>query len=314
MSSTLASRFSSAYRGSRAEAGADEALEAALHGFARRGRAAWPDVDLDAGVLAAYLGARAPVDDGGSAPKPPAPSPPTDSELVAWLEGLPAGDLFLACACAEGLPSAFRAFDAAFLDKIEVYLRALRPTPVLVAETKQELLEKLFVGVSGRPPKILQYGGQGALGGWVRVSAVRTALNLLEAEKAGSPRRDEATEVARAIVPDSDPELELVRASCAHDFTAAFREAMASLSRRSRSMLRFTFVERVSPARIAAIYGVHRTTAMRWIDAAQEEVLGRTRVRMMERLSLSPSECDRIFALVKSRLDISLTSLLDATS
>ncbi len=295
----------------------DDALEAALQDVVSRGRAAWPGVGLDPFVLAAYLGERAPVMMGGDPPSPPAQPvphpemPQAGVDLVPWLDGLPAGDVFLACACAEGLAPALRAFDAAFCDKIDVYLRALRPTPELVAETRQELLEKLFVGVSGKPPTILQYTGQGALGGWVRISAVRTALNLLASEKSNQPRLDEASEVASAMVPDSDPELDLIRASCKEEFTAAFREAMASLSRRDRSMLRFTFIERVLPARIAAIYGVHRTTVMRWIDAAQEEVLARTRALMMERLSLTTSECDRIFSLVKSRMDISIRSLLN---
>lgn len=290
----------------------DEALEAALQGLVSRGRAAWPEVHVEAAVLAAYAGERAPLTMGGDPPARPVPGEAAD--LVAWLEGLPAGDVFLACACTQGLAPALRAFNTAFLDKVDVYLRTLRPTPELVAETKQELLEKLFVGVSGKPPAILQYGGQGALGGWVRVSAVRTALNLLESEKASQPRLDEASEVARAMVPDSDPELDLIRASCKDEFAAAFREAMAALPRRSRSMLRFTFIERLLPARIAAIYGVHRTTAMRWIEAAQEEVLARTRALMMARLSLTPTECDRIFALVKSRMDISIRSLLSAES
>ena len=295
---TLASSFYGAYRGVEAARVTDEALEAALLDCSREGRAAWPDVALEPSALASYLGERAPA----------------DVDPVAWLGDVRAADLFLACACVKGVPQAYRAFHTAFLDPIDRHLRGLRPTPELVAETRQELLEKLFVGAPGRPPKIGQYGGQGALGGWVRVSAVRTALNLIEAEKAGLPRLDEASEVARSLVPECDPELALIRASCEGDFTAAFREAMACLSRRDRSLLRFTFIERVTPARLGAMYGVHRTTVMRWIDAAQEEVLARTRARMNERLGLSPSECDRVFALVKSRIDLSLGSLLKTES
>ena len=118
----------------------------------------------------------------------------------------------------------------------------------------------------------------------------------------------------RAVVPRSDPEIELLEARYRGEFRAALREAMAALSPRQRALLRFTFVERLTPARLGVMYGVHRTTAMRWVEAAQEEVLSRTRAMMVDRLHLSPSECDRIFALVKSRLDISLTSLLTAAS
>jgi len=293
---SLAFRFQESYRG--AAAGEDAPLEAALRDFAARGSAAWPDVPLDSGVLAHYLGERAPADD------PPA----------AWLGEARAGDLFLACACAEGLAEALRAFDAAFLRQMDVYLRGLRPTPLIVAEATQELLEKLFVGVAGKPPRIRQYTGQGALGGWVRVAAIRTALDVIEAEKGGDPRCDEADAIARTVVPQGDPEVALLQASYRDEFQAAFREAMASLPRRERGLLRFAFVESLTPARIAAMYGVHRTTAMRWIDAAREDVLARTRARMIERLRLSPSECDAILALVKSRIDITLGSLFNTSA
>ncbi len=293
--SSLASRFHERYRGPRAP-GDDAQLEAALQDLAQRGCAAFPGVALDTGVLAAYLGERAPA----------------DTPAVAWLAEARAGDLFLACACAEGLPQALRAFSAAFVGQMGVYLRSLNPSPQIVAETTQDLLEKLFVGSASTPPRIRQYAGQGALGGWVRVAAIRTALDLISAEKAGEPRVDEVDAIARAVVPQGDPEIELLRASYRDEFMAAFREAMAVLPRRERGLLRFTFVERLTPARIAAMYGVHRTTAMRWIEGAQEEVLEGTRKRMMERLRISPSECDAILALVKSRLDITLGSLFDS--
>jgi len=293
----LVDSFHARYRGERAAAGG-EALEAALRKVVDGGRAAWPGVALDDAAFAAHLGERAPA---GIAP-------------VTWLGQVRAGDLYLACACAEGLTEALIEFDAAFLRDLGRYLHGVRAGPELVAETKQVLLEKLFVGGPGKPPKIRQYGGQGALEGWVRVSAVRTALNLLAKDKAGIPRADDAEAIARAFVPDKDPELDLLRARYAGAFTAAFREAIAGLSRRDRGLLRFTFVEMLTPARVGAMYGVHRTTAMRWIDAAQEEVLARTRARLIERLRLSPSECDGIFALVRSRLSLTLSSLLTSAS
>jgi RNA polymerase sigma-70 factor (ECF subfamily) len=274
--------------------GPGAALDAALLDFWERGRAASPGVPLEADALAAYLGELAPA----------------EADPLDYLSGLRAEDLFLACACAMGLREAIRAFDAVFLVKLDVYLRALGPTPEIIAETKQLLLEKLFVGRPGRPPKIRQYGGHGPLEGWVRVAAVRVALNLTEAERALLPRPDEADAIARAVVPDGDPELELVRATYQHEFVAAFRAAIAGLSRRDRTLLRFTFVEHLTPAEIGAMYGVHRTTAMRWIASAQEEILARTRSGMMDRLRISPSECDRVLSLVRTRIDHTINSLL----
>ena len=293
---TLASSFYRTYPGASPAHGADEALDAALEDFSRRGRAAWPELAVDAAALAAFLGERA----------------PSDVVPIAWLGQLRADDMVLACACTGGVPQAIRAFDVAFLAKVSVYLRALRPTPDVVAETTQQLREKLFVGTGGAPPKIRQYDGRGSLDGWVRIGAVRTALNLLATERAAAPRPEVAEELARALAPRSNPELELIRAGHEDAFLTALREAIASLSRRDRGLLRSTYVERLTPARIGAMYGVHRTTVMRWTEAAQEDVLARTRSRLMERLS--PSECDGVLGLLENGIDASLSTLLRTPS
>jgi RNA polymerase sigma-70 factor (ECF subfamily) len=294
---SLAARFHERYgsAGATPDVAEDTPLEEALRDFAERGGAAWPTVSLPAEVLAGYLAERA-----------PAGEPP-----VAWLAGARAGDLFLACACAEGLAPALSAFEASFVGQVDAYLRALRPTPQIVADTTQELREKLFVGVAGGPPRIRQYNGQGALGAWVRIVAVRTALDLIEAQKAGPRGADDGEDLAGAVFSQDDPEIALLKARYRGDFLAAFRDAMAALSPRQRALLRFTFVERLTPARLGVMYGVHRTTAMRWVEAAQEEVLSRTRAMMMDRLHLSSSECDGLVALLKSRIDITLSSLLE---
>ena len=79
---------------------------------------------------------------------------------------------------------------------------------------------------------------------------------------------------------------------------------------RIRALLRAAFVEQLTPARIGAMYGVHRTTAMRWLEGAQEEILNHTRTTLIERHQLTPSECNRLFSLVKTGIDASLASLL----
>jgi RNA polymerase sigma-70 factor (ECF subfamily) len=293
----LASCFASAHPEPDATRRAGEPLGAALRDFCDAGRQAWPNIPLEAETFATYLGARAPAD---VAP-------------AVWLARLRAGDLFLACACAEGVPAAISAFEVALLGETNVYLRNLRPTPELVEETKQELRDKLFVGGPGRRPKIRQYSGEGALGGWVRVVALRTALNLLNSARAGR-LGDDADEMVRAIVPTGDPELELLRASYRDAFADAFRAAIARLPRRERAALRFAFVEGLTPARIAQMYGVHRTTVMRWIEGAQARILAATRSLLAERLDISPSECDELIALVKSRIEITLGSLLGSSS
>jgi RNA polymerase sigma-70 factor, ECF subfamily len=295
----LAESFSRAWARGPGEPGADEALETALADFCAVGRAAWPDVTLDAEALAAFVGARRPDSD----------------EPLAFLRGLRAGDLYLACACARGDARGLRAFDDAFVSKLPLYLRSLRPAEHLVADTKQRLLEKLFVAEAGKTPKIAQYSGRGALEGWVRVAALRIALNTLETEDSDRTRqRDAEHEVAHRMVPQLNPELELMAESLRAPFVAAFRAAMESLSPRDRSLLRFTYVEQLSDARIADIYSVHRTTALRWREAAEADVLSRTHAALMDRLGLTATDCEALIAMVRSRLQATLRSLLNTAT
>ena len=296
------SGFASAHRATDSTLCDRQRLEAALHDLWKRGREAWPGITLDPLAFAAYLGEQAPA----------------SAEVGAWLDGLRAGDIFLACACALGIPQAIHTFAAAFLDRMKLYLRTLRPTPDLVAETRQELLIGLFVGAPGRSAKIRQYRGRGTLDRWVSVAAVRTALDILRRQRKHRSPDDEDVderhddELRGAAIQDRDPELDLVRASCQDDFDAAFRAVMSSLPPRARALLRLTYLDGLTPARIGMVYGVHRTTAMHWVDATHEEVLARTRSRLMERLSLSQSECDGIFALVADRTEWTLAALLHA--
>jgi RNA polymerase sigma-70 factor (ECF subfamily) len=292
---TLASSFQRARRaGIHADTEAGEGLEAALAVFAQRGRAAWPGVPLEFAALVAHLGERAPA----------------GIDPLVWLGELRPGDLYLACACAERIPEALLAFETAFLAHVEEYLQTLRPTPALVDDTRQELLQKLFLGTREGGPKIRLYEGRGSLAGWVRVAAVRTALNLRDSEKKSQEGLEEAERLARTLVAEGDPELELELASYQREFLAAFRASMAALSRRDRALLRFVYLERMTPARVAGMFGVHRTTVMRWIEAAQQKIYDETCSRLIEHLRLSPSDCDRAFSLIESRLDVSLDTLL----
>jgi RNA polymerase sigma-70 factor (ECF subfamily) len=291
---TLISSFLARWTSTSGAVQNDEGLEEALVELWQQGTSAWPGIPLSPLQFATCVAERARTD------APPA---------VAARE-IRAGDLFLACACMHGAPEALRAFDAKLLSRIPIYLGRLDAVPGLADETRRALLDKLFVTEEGRPPKILQYRGRGSLEGWLRVVSLRVAQNLMQSERSRHALIDEAGTVAEAIAPACDPELELMKAGSRDEVVAALREAMASLGNRERALLRFAFVEQMTPARIGSVYGVHRTTAMRWIEAAQGEILARTQARLMTRLRLSPSECESLFHLVKSRIDMTVSSLL----
>ncbi|CAN5920955.1 hypothetical protein BH11MYX4_BH11MYX4_68870 [soil metagenome] len=280
--SSLASSFAEGWQGSMDPAEAPS-LDAALREHWARGRAAWPEVPLEARAFAAYVGERAPAQ---LAP------------VVAAGE-LRAADGFLACACTIGLPAAIRAFEASILSRLDVFLGPLR-RPDVVDETRRQLLEQLFVAAPNRPATIARYGARCALASWVRVAALRVALSLVEGGREGEAFDADAD--ADAVASSAYPELALVPSTERDEFTLAFRGAMAGLPRREQTILRFTHVERLAPARVGAIYGVAREDALRWIERAHEEVLAGTRTRLLARIDVSAMECESMMKLMRSDL------------
>src|SRR5262249_43055522 len=67
----------------------------------------------------------------------------------------------------------------------------------------------------------------------------------------------------------SDPEIEHFKRLYAAEFRAALSEAIAGLASRERNLLRHGFADALSIDQIGALYGVHRSTAARWIHAAR---------------------------------------------
>ncbi|HEY3818638.1 MAG TPA: hypothetical protein VGL81_15800 [Polyangiaceae bacterium] len=236
---------------------------------------------------------------------------PEDGTAVAALRRLHTTDLYLACACQAGTPAALRLFEERLLVHVDRYLARVGAEAALIDETRQDLRVRLLTCGDGAPPRIAQYSGRGSLESWVRVAAVRAALNLIAARERGGP--DVAIDEDR-IAADCDVELSHLREHYRPSFATALRRAVAALPAQERALLRFRFVEGLTPGHIATIYGVHRTTILRRIEAAQAQVLERTRADVMNELQISPSDFESLLNLVQSRLHVTLTSLLVETS
>ena len=61
---------------------------------------------------------------------------------------------------------------------------------------------------------------------------------------------------------------------------------------------------------LARLYGVHETTAARWVARAAERVADDARRGLMARLALSPSSFDSVARMVLSNLDLSISRVL----
>ena len=252
------------------------------------GRLAWPAVALELEPFAAHVRDTAP-------------------EALARH----GGDLYLACACATGDPRALRAFDDEILIPSARAVRTIDDAPAFADEVCQRVRASLMVGGAGERPRIVDYAGRGPLRAWVGVAAVRHALMLRrgqQRQREVSTDDDWTGKLTQAST--GNPELDLVKREHAAAFGAALRDAAGALELRLRAVLRMHFVDALSIDEIGAAYGVHRATAARWIQRARDELFEGTRTRLAERLALSPSELDRMTALVQSQLDVSLSTLL----
>jgi len=256
------------------------------------GRAAWPTVDVPLDRFAAHVARHT-----GDAADPEAAT----ADLYA-------ADLYLACACAAGDPIGLRLFEDQVLPHAAAALRRLDPSPAFSDEVRQLLRQKLFVKDGESLPKIADYAGRGPLATWVRVSAVRTALNLRGSGKREQPMT--SSQVAALAPPVDDPALKYLKVQFADEFETALARACAALTDRDRTILRLRFVDDLNIDQIGGLYGVHRATVARWIARIRDELFAATRGDLVGRLKLSDSDFESLLRLARSQLDLSLSAVL----
>lgn len=270
-------------------------LEQSLERILGAARAAWPEIDLPAAVFVRHVAAHW----------------PEQADAVAYLSAVHAADLYLACACGQGIPSAIATFERVIISSVPQLLLRLSPSPALVDEVRQQLREKLLLAEGTAPPKILKYAGSGTLAAWVRVVAQRAAIDKQRAGKQGVTQPlDGAT--LQALT--ESPELSHLRASYQKELLTALHEAFGSLPREQRNVLRLHFVGGLSGEKIAAMLAVNRSTVVRWLAAARSALMRQTRRLLTQRLRLPDSELDSMIRILRSQLDVSLSTLLRTAS
>lgn len=273
-------------------AGTDE-LARALTEKLEKARAAWSDVEVAPGEFATYLAERL----------PPAENP------VQALDTLHVNDLYLACACARGAPTALNRFEKDCLVQIGPALLRLDVPPEVARDTTQRLRQQLFTTPPGEPPGICKYSGRGSLVSWLRVTATRAALRQARKENRELPLiQDRLEDIADGA---DDPELVYLKNLYRREFKESFAEAIGAITPRERNLLRHHLIDRLSIDEIGALYQVHRSTAARWLADARETLIRLTRKAMIGRLHLEPDEYQSIVKLIQSQIDLSIGRFLE---
>jgi RNA polymerase sigma-70 factor (ECF subfamily) len=252
----------------------------------REGVAAYPGISIDAEPLAEHV-------------------------AQLWPQGAPQAlhpDLVLACACARGDEAALRHFERRFVPVATAAVVKIDGRPDFVQETVQQLRDRLLVAEAGMRPRIAEYAGRGALGGWVRIAAVRSALNAL---RGGGPNRGRDIEsVGRLedVAPSS--ELRELVARYRDTCNTALRDAIAGLTAEQRNLLRLHHVDGLTVDELAPLYGVHRATVARRIARARQDVLEATKQLLEARVGASRREIDSLLGVLVDEFDLTIDRLI----
>lgn len=263
-------------------------LQTLLERIVEEARAELPDIQLTDTNFMRYLAERA----AGAS--------------TSWLLDLPPADLYLACACATGSSAAIIELESRYFPAVEGIVRG-KLDSTRAAEAMQRVREHLFVG---ERPHILDYSGRGDLGKWLTITAVRAGLRVVREAKRDTALDDHTL---GELVDASDVELAHLRTRYEPEFKQAFADAFAQLEARDRNLLRHSVLDGHGVDRIAELYGIHRSTASRWLAAARADVIKRTKAALRARLQVSPSELESILRVLAEQVDVTLEGILRHT-
>lgn len=221
-----------------------------------------------------------------------------------------AADLLLAHCCAEGDDRALTEFDVTYLPLVQAAARKLGMAELECEELQQQIRCKLLVADRGSP-RIASYAGTGPLRSWIYAAALRTGLNeLRRMGRAPIPVDDEQLLIA---LPDQGDDQELVHMKSLYrgTFKEAFRAAMQDLDVRLANTLRHYYQDQMTLEEIGALYKVHKTTVLRWLNKAHAQLESSIKQQIAGQLQLKPTEVESVLRLIQSGIQLGLTSVLD---
>lgn len=294
-----------------AEADATALVDAFSRGLRDRGLPgddpAWRDwlPELWARVLRRWSLVPRPEDLGAAlAERVQAGERPIDLERSMQLE-----ELALACACAHGDVHAIAALERAYGRHLEQVMAGVTD-PRLGPDDKRQIIRvHLFVATADRPPAVGQYSGRGSFVAWLRVTAKRTLLNAVRRHEPERIAADDDAILDAVAAGAPDAELQVLGIGYRDAFRVAFRQALAELSVRERTLLRQVTTGGLSVRDLARVYDVHHATTARWLRQAYDALLARIKVHLAIALHSDEGGVDSVLSLIRSRLDASFAGL-----
>lgn len=288
----LATRFLDALPEAQRDGVEAQDLVGPLQAILAEGLAEWPGVEPDPEGFIDFLAKRL----------------PREGHPVEALTRLKTVSLYLAYACLKGTAGAAEAFARAFHPVLNRALHGVTAEASQIDDVKQAVYQKLFVPAGDKEPAIHKYDGVGELRSWVRVTAVRMALNLHRDRKRERPLSPQLL----LTRPDGriGPEEDYLKRLYSDAFKRAFEQALQSLQSPQRNLLRYYYIDGLTVEQIGTMYRVHKATISRRLDHIREQLLTETRNGLVRQLDVGQTEFESIMRLIHSRLDASICRYL----
>lgn len=285
---TLVPIFASYYAaGSGGFDAAPESVEIALRRLLATAEEAWPNLELPESLFVKHVAQRL-------------HGQPSVSEALASLH---ASDLYLACACCERQSRALILLDQRFLRQVPTWVSRIRADPSFSDDVGQTLREKLLVGSARSPGKISEYSGRGPLLSWLRVSALRVAIDIhrkTHPVPVSNPAEQE--EQFLRIAPSA--EIAYIKARYQGLLGQALIEALSSLSDEEHNLVRLYYSDGLSMEQVAAIFGVNRSTIKRRLDDTCSRLLTEIKRCLRQHIQLTSAQLRSLVNQLLSRFEM----------
>ncbi len=267
-------------------------LEETLRALVDDGRTTWPDLGLTPEIFIQHLAQRL----------------PKKGDVLQALQRTHGADLYIACACAHGVPTALTAFNRHFMIPLGTYLARRDASAGHAEDLKQAVSERVLVDQGGGLPRVGTYTGAGPLSAWLRIVAVRLAVNLRKTLNGDAGSAVDPTDLPMAA---PDPEVGYLKARYGREFKGALAQTLARLSPRSASVLRLYFLQGLTARAIGTIHNVSDRTVHRWLTMTRQRVLSETHRRLRKRLDVSTSQLDSLIAVFYTELRLEIEKFSD---
>jgi RNA polymerase sigma-70 factor (ECF subfamily) len=235
---------------------------------------------------------------------------PERSQLEAWLaavESLEQADVGLALACGlfHAQPEAQAWFAKHVVPRVRAVVRRAGATDAQADDYVQHTLTRVLVERDGA--RLRLFRGRGSFVSFISTVALRHFTDS-RAKVARETSDDDAVAAAPAM---QDLERQLARGQNREHFTRAFREALASLEGRERTLLRANLLDGRSIDELAPLYSVSRATVARWLARAREALRVETLRRLSTATRAEGDELESLLVSLQSGFDVSLQRFLE---